>query len=240
MVKNYRNIHIIMKQHIIPAIIVALGLAVAGLFVWMGVHQLATKDRAVTVKGLATKDVKADRAIWPISYTIDGNNISTLYTEASKMEEILRKELTEKGFSLDDIRRGNTSVSDNWANYYGNTRPANQYSLSTSIVVTTSNVDLVIASQTLTNDLLVKGIIIHSYDWSLDYQFTGLTEIKPMMIEEATKNARTVAQKFADDANCRLGSIRHANQGQFSIESDQYEPWIKHVRVVTTIDYYLK
>lgn len=60
------------------------------------------------------------------------------------------------------------------------------------------------------------------------------------MIEEATRNARAVAQKFADDAQCSLGSIRNASQGQFSIESDEYQPWIKHVRVVTTVDYFLE
>lgn len=229
-----------MKQNIVAATIVALGFALAGVFVWLGFHQLATQNRAVSVKGLATKDVKADHAVWPLNYSLDGNNLSQLYKEASGLEQTLRDVLIEKGFTDEDIRRGNTTVNDNWANYYGNTRPANQYSLSTSVVVNTDNVDLVIASQTLTNDLLEKGIIVHSYDWSLDYQFNGLTDIKPAMIEEATKNARTVAQKFADDANCRLGSIRHANQGQFSIESDQYEPWNKHVRVVTTVDYYLK
>ena len=95
------------------------------------------------------------------------------------------------------------------------------------------------ASQGCQSELLGRGIIVNSQDWNLDYQFNGLTELKPQMIEEATKNARTVAQKFADDANCSLGSIRSAYQGQFSVESDQYQPWIKHVRVVTTIDYYL-
>ena len=73
----------------------------------------------------------------------------------------------------------------------------------------------------------------------MEYQYNGLSELKPEMIEEATKNARAVAQKFADDASCRLGTIRRASQGQFSVEPDEYQPWIKHVRVVTTVDYFL-
>ena len=75
--------------------------------------------------------------------------------------------------------------------------------------------------------------------WNLDYKYNGLPELKPQMIEEATQNARAVAQKFADDAQCSLGSIRRASQGQFSVENDEYQPWVKHVRVVTTVDYYL-
>ena len=90
------------------------------------------------------------------------------------------------------------------------------------------------------SSLLKEGIIVESGEWSVDYQFNGLAELKPQMIEEATRNARAVAQKFADDAQCSLGSIRRANQGQFSIEDDQYQPWVKHVRVVTTLDYFLE
>ena len=89
-------------------------------------------------------------------------------------------------------------------------------------------------------ELLAKGVILNSYSWNTDYQFNGLTELKPEMIEEATKNARSVAQKFADDAQCSLGSIRKASQGQFSVETDNNQPWIKHIRVVSTIDYYLR
>ena len=133
---------------------------------------------------------------------------------------------------------GNTSTNDNWANYYDR-RPDNHYTLNSSVIISTDKVDLVIASQGSISELLNEGIILNSYDWSIDYQYNSLNDLKPAMIEEATKNARAVAQKFADDANCTLGSIRRANQGQFSVESDQYRPWIKHVRVVTTVDYYL-
>jgi hypothetical protein len=60
------------------------------------------------------------------------------------------------------------------------------------------------------------------------------------MIEEATRNAREVAQKFAEDSDSRLGKIRQASQGQFSIEPrDTNNPHIKKVRVVSTVEYYL-
>ena len=130
-------------------------------------------------------------------------------------------------------------MENNWDNYYGDHRPEYKYTLRTSIIVSTDKVKLVVASQGKEADLLKEGIIVTSNKWDLDYQYNGLPELKPAMIEEATQNARAVAQKFADDAQCSLGSIRRASQGQFSIENDQYQPWIKHVRVVTTVDYYL-
>ena len=99
--------------------------------------------------------------------------------------------------------------------------------------------DLVILNQGCQTELLSKGYVINSDEWSIDYQYNGLNELKPSMIEEATKNARAVAQKFAEDSNSKLGGIRRASQGQFSVEEDSYQPWIKHVRVVTTLDYFL-
>ena len=60
------------------------------------------------------------------------------------------------------------------------------------------------------------------------------------MVEEATGNARAVAQKFADDSKSKLGGIRQAQQGQFSISSDPNTPQLKKIRVVSTVDYFLK
>lgn len=228
-----------MKKTIIGASILAFGMMLCGLCVEIGIHRIAQKDRAVTVKGLSTQDVKADYVVWPLSFSIDGDNLPTLYKNLAEVQGTVTKFMTQQGFATADIQMGNTTVTDNWANYYSSTRPEHKYTLSSSVIISTDKVDLVIASQGCQSELLNSGIILNSNDWSLDYQYNGLNELKPQMIEEATKNARAVAQKFADDASCSLGSIRTASQGQFSIESDANQPWVKHVRVVTTISYYL-
>ena len=227
-----------MNKTIIGTSIIAAGLALCGLFVELGIHRLANKDRAVTVKGLSMQDVKADHVVWPLNFVINGNNLPALYKDLAGVQKTVTDFLVEKGFAATDIQMGTTGVNDNWANYYDR-RPDNHYTLNSSVIISTDNVDLVIASQGVLTELLNEGIILNSYDWAVDYQYNSLNDLKPQMIEEATKNARAVAQMFADDAQCRLGSIRRANQGQFSVESDQYQPWIKHVRVVTTVDYYL-
>ena len=218
---------------------VALGLSLAGLFVYCGISKFADKDRAVTVKGLSTREVEADYVVWPLSFGWNGNDLPSLYQQIGNVSEKVKKHLLALGFEESDLRQGSISVDNNWENYYGNNRPEYRYTLRTSIIVSTDKVKLVIASQGKEADLLKEGIIVSSNKWDLDYQYNGLPELKPTMVEEATQNARAVAQKFADDAQCSLGSIRCASQGQFSIENDQYQPWIKHVRVVTTVDYYL-
>ncbi len=228
-----------MKNNVIAGALIALGLCLGGCFIYLGMSKFANKDRAVSVKGLSTREVEADHAVWPLAYAWNGNDLPTLYAQLENVTARVKKHLLSMGFEESDIRQGSISVSDNWSDYYGNHRPEYKYTLSTSLIVSTDKVQLVVSSQGKEAELLKEGIIVKTERWNLDYQFNGLPELKPSMIEEATQNARAVAQKFADDAQCSLGSIRRASQGQFSVENDQYQPWIKHVRVVTTVDYYL-
>lgn len=230
----------LLKPEYIPSAILAIGIALAGYFISSSIHHFSDKDRAVTVKGLSTRDVKADYVVWPLSYNIQGNDLPTMYRQLADLGETLRAFLIQKGFEASDFAQGNITVDDNWDNYYSTRRPEYHYTLSTRLIISTPKVDLVVDNNGCQSELLERGIIVNSSEWNLDYQYNGLPELKPLMIEEATKNARAVAQKFADDANCRLGTIHRASQGQFSIEDDQYQPWIKHVRVVTTVDYMLK
>ena len=244
--KNVVTLHAIlkkmnefMKNNLLAGALVALGLCFGGMFIYLGINKFANKDRVVTVKGLSTREVEADYAVWPLSYAWSGNDLPSLYAQLETVTERVTKHLLAQGFEASDIRKGSISVNDNWSDYYGNHRPEYKYTLSTSLIVSTDKVQLVVASQGKEAELLKEGIIVKSEKWNLDYQFNGLPELKPSMIEEATQNARAVAQKFADDAQCNLGSIRRASQGQFSIESDEYQPWMKRVRVVTTVDYFL-
>ena len=118
-----------------------------------------------------------------------------------------------------------------------------RYNLTSIITVSSQQVELVrnlIAEQ---GELLDKGVAIVSgeYNTQVNYLFTGLNDLKPDMIAEATRNAREAAQQFATDSDSKLGKIKTASQGQFSIsDRDQYTPYLKTVRVVTSVVYYLK
>lgn len=228
-----------MKNNVLAGALIALGLCLGGMFIYLGISKFASKDRAVSVKGLSTREVEADYAVWPLSYGWNGNDLPALYDRLEQVTDRVKRHLLSLGFEESDIRQGSITVEDNWSSYYGDRRPDFHYTLNTSLIVSTEKVQLVVASQGKESELLKEGIIVTSNRWNLDYQFNGLPELKPSMIEEATQNARAVAQKFADDAQCSLGSIRRASQGQFSIESDEYQPWVKHIRVVTTVDYFL-
>lgn len=221
------------------AVILAIGMAVAGWFIYLGVHEMAVKDRSVRVKGLSERDVVADYVVWPLDYSVSGNELPTLHAELQRVGKEAKAFFIDKGFKEADITFGSVSVDDNWSGYYEH-RPANHYTIRTSLIISTEDVQRVIANQGCESALLNKGVILSSYKWNTEYSYRGLNELKPEMIEEATKNARAVAQKFADDSNSRLGGIRNASQGQFTMDSDNNQPWVKHIRVVTTVDYSLK
>lgn len=229
----------LMKNNFLAGICVAVGMFLGGLFIYLGIVKFANKDRSVVVKGLSTREVEADYAVWPLSYGWKGQDLPWLYQKLETVTDRVKKHLLDLGFEESDFRQGPISVSDNWAYYSGDNRPEYHYTLRTSLIVSTDKVQLVAKSIGKESALLKEGIIVDASEWSVDYQYNGLTELKPQMIEEATRNARSVAQKFAEDSQSRLGGIRHASQGQFTVDDDQYQPWVKHVRVVTTVDYIL-
>lgn len=232
-----------MKNLRIEAVILAIGLALTGYFVKAGIDTLATRDRVVTVKGLAEMEVPADKVTWPLMYKSIGNDLPALYSQIEATNQKIQAFLTSKGIDAGEISINAPEIVDLQAERYSNNDKPYRYNITTVITVTSGKVDLVrglIASQ---GELLKQGIAISGgdYRYNVSYDYTSLNAIKPKMIEEATKNARAAAEKFAKDSDSKLGKIKKAYQGQFSIDDrDANTPYIKKIRVVTTIDYSLE
>lgn len=224
----------------IEAALIALGIAVTGLCIRSGLFSLSTRDRVVSVRGLAEKEVKADRVIWPVTYKTAGNDLSAVNAGLSDAARKITAFLRRGGISSSEISAGTPQVNDLWSNdYVGNVR--SRYTAQVTVTVTSSNVEKVRALMPRLGELISEGIAIaQDYSSQTQYDFTSLNKIKPGMIEQATKNARAAAEKFAKDSGSKLGKIKSAEQGLFTIEDrDNNTPYLKEVRVVTKIDYYL-
>ena len=232
-----------MKNWIVESIILAAGLVVLGLLLNTGINNFTSRDRVVTVKGLAEMEVAAAKVIWPLMYKDIGNDMATLYTNIQSKNKTIVDFLKSNGISSEEITVAPPEIIDMEAERYINQAIQYRYNATSVITVTSSDVDKIrklISEQT---ELLRQGVAITGGDYRYNtlYEFTGLNNIKPDMIEEATKNAREAAEKFALDSGSKLGKIRNASQGQFSIsDRDANTPFIKNVRVVTTVNYYLK
>jgi len=221
---------------------ITIGLSILGYSIFSSVKYLKSRDRVVNVKGLSEYEVKASIAIWPIKYKQVGNDLGILYNDLEKKQVLIIDFLHENGFDDKEISIGQIATNDRVADVYSNQNVKFRYISTNTITVYTNKVDLTRETMNQIGELGKKGVAIepYNYDNRLEFLFTGLNEIKPQMVEEATAKAREIAQKFATDSQSKLGKIKHAYQGQFSIfDRDSNTPYIKKVRVVTTMEYYL-
>lgn len=229
-------------QSVIVAAGLIGGLGLLGSQLSDGINAFVDRDRVVTVKGLATASVIADEVLWPISFRVLGNDLQEVYRQAEAQTQIVKEFLRSGGIKPDEITDASPKVDDAQANMYGENKRAYRYILTPSVTVSTKNVDAVLALQRSMSELIAKGVTpTEDYSFRTIFNYTKLNSIKPAMIEAATVNAREAAEKFAKDSGSTLGKIRRASQGQFQIfDRDANTRWIKNVRVVTTVEYYLK
>lgn len=224
-------------------ICIMLGLMFLGAMMPVAVKVMRSSNRTVYVKGLCEREVKADKVIWPITFKVMSNDNQQLYAEIARQQEEVLRFLQRNGIAGEDVSVANPAISDKFANEYGDNNRAYRYIATSVITVCSSQVDLVRSLMSRQSELLTKNVLIAENNWENPVEFTyeALNDIKPEMIEEATRNAREAAEKFAKDSGSKLGKISDASQGTFTISNrDQNTPYIKKVRVVTSVSYYLK
>lgn len=227
---------------LVSALVLAAGVAAGGYFAGEGLLKARQLDRSVTVKGLAEQEHPANIAIWPIRFVRPANALQDLVTALEADAQRVRTFLLEHGFDESELTINPPAIVDKQANSYGDSNARFRYAGTGLISVYTTKVDAVRNTKSLLSDLGKQGITLNAdeYQSRVEYIFTGLNDVKPSMVEEATRNARSVAEKFAADSASTLGKIKTARQGQFSIvDRDSNTPHIKKVRVVSTLEYYL-
>ena len=225
------------------ALIIAIGMILMGVCVKQGLEKGLSDERVVSVRGLSERIVPADRVVWPLVYKEVGNDLSALSQQVNYKNQVIVDYLKSKGIKEDEISVASPEIIDLQAERYVNQSVPYRYNLRSIITVSSQQVELVRNLINEQGELLEKGIAIVTgdYDSQVNYLFTGLNDLKPDMIAEATRNARQAAQQFAIDSDSKLGKIKTATQGQFSIsDRDQYTPYLKNVRIVTSVVFYLK
>jgi hypothetical protein len=234
-----------MKERILSSAIVALGIVLLGIFLKAGMDNFTEKDRKVTVKGLAEKEVKADKVTWPIITKEIGNDLPELYDRIAAKQKTIRQFLLSNGIQPGEISTGAPKVIDmNAEQYSGNDKPY-RYNVTVVVTVTSTHVDHVRQIIARQGELLKQGVAVVAGDYdaanNVSYQLTSFKKMKPQMMTEAIENAEQTAQQFARNSHSKLNKIVSADQGQFSIDDrDANTPYIKRVRVVTTVTYSLK
>jgi uncharacterized protein len=233
------------------SLILALGLGLSSLALANGLVDMKRADREVTVRGVAQRDVTANRASWGVSYSENAYALAEALGKVDGDTRLIQAFLKEQGFTGEAARPGSADISV--TDEIIDDRPTGRtiYRVSRTISFTTGKVAQVEQIEAKKDALAQQGLVVDS-TW-VSYEYTELDKIKPAMIAEATRDARRAAEKFADDSGSSVGGIRSATQGYFSVSSradaggdDEYGGGSstastpdQKVRVVTTIAYYL-
>ena len=227
------------KKNMIQGGSIVLAALVLGIFMVCTVKTLKSYDDTVLVRGLCEKEVPADRVVYRISYSEKSNSLADLRNTIRQNNDIIMEKLRSAGFKDDELKVRNASYDDRYTYANDVSQITFRYQANQTITVFSKNLDLVRkVQQTLETDLVNQNILASS--WA-DYQFLGLNQIKPAMIAESLENARAAADEFAKNSHSRIGKMRTASQGYFEVEDlDENTPQVKKVRVVTTVEYYLK
>jgi len=247
----------LLKPALVLGVCLLLGLVLGGWLLGAKIASIKLADRTVTVKGLVERSVKSDRAIWAITFKTAGDDLPSVFAHSEANKAAVLKFLSDQGVSAAEVTTGQISVTDKQTNQFVQ-NGGSRYILEQTVTVSTGDVDKLAAAGSKTASLIQAGVVLADNS-NIVYKFTGLNALKPDMITEATRNARASADRFAADSGSEVGAIRSANQGVFSISADgataasadesgeggggdaQADASImKKVRVVSTIEYYLK
>ncbi len=231
------------KSMFILGVFIFLGLSSLGYFLGSSAIKYKEYERTVTVKGLSQKEVASNIVLWPIKFTVASNDLSDLYNLIDNDTKKVIDFLKINKIKTDEITIYNPIIIDKVVNSYSSSQLVKfRYFASRVVNVYSKEVQKIRLTMNKLPTLGKQGISFsgNGYDNQIEYIYTNLNDIKPIMIEEATRKAREVALKFAKDSNSKLGKIKKARQGQFSISSrDRNTAHIKKIRVVSTIEYYL-
>jgi hypothetical protein len=232
------------RSNFLPALLLAIGIALGGWYVGRGLLVARSSDRYVTVKGLAERDIPANLALWPIVFSETADDLVMLQERVEASQAKITTFLEQQGFPSDERSVGAPRITDRQAQGFvpQGGQPIERYVAEATVTVRTGRIQAAQQAMARSGDLVKQGVaLIRSYDYDTQYLFTALDQIKPEMIAEATRDARHAAEQFAKDSGSKVGAIRSAQQGYFSIEDrDRFSPENKKVRVVTTIEYFLE
>lgn len=229
------------RRWIASSVILAIGIMVGGFALGDGLKRAQRADRSVMVRGLAERDVTADLATWTISYSATAGDLQVAQSDVDRDTARIGAFFRELGFPADALRPTGVNV----AQYKDNGVPG--FTVRQRMTLRTNDIKRAQDAVQRQFELVRRGVILEEGS-GMAYTFTRLNDIKPEMVARATQDARAAAEQFAKDSGAEVGTIKNATQGYFSIEARDGDAgdWgvsdtpFKKVRVVTTVNFYLK
>lgn len=233
-------------MNLINSLILSISILGFGFFISDGLKNFNRPQRTISVKGLSEREVKADLAIWKISFNVSSQQIEDVKKQLPLVQNELQSFLLSAGFTINEVTK-DSSIQDRQAQDYA-VEKGNRFVATGFYLLQTSKVELVEKTQQQLDELVQKGIVITGN--KKIYYYTGLNEIKPEMLDDATKNAKIAAMGFAKSMSVAVGKLKSASQGTFTIsnligqddyyDGEQSSSIAKKVRVVTQVEFFIE
>lgn len=230
------------RRWLASAGVLAAGLIVGGYLLGNGLVRAKEADRSVTVRGLAERDVTADLATWTIAYSATAEDLASAQASVDRDSDSIRAFFRELGFPADDLQPTGVNVSQ----FTENGVP--RFTVRQRMTLRSTDIKRAQAAVRRQFELVRRGVVLEEGS-GMAFTYTRLNAIKPEMVAAATRDARAAAEQFAKDSGTSVGNIKSATQGYFEVtarDGDSGGGWgvsdtpYKKVRVVTTVDFYLR
>lgn len=230
------------RRWLASAAVLAVGLIAGGYLLGNGLVRAREADRSVTVRGLAEREVTADLATWTIAYSATAEDLAGAQSSVDEDSNAIRAFFKEVGFPAEELQPTGVNVSQFTDN------GVTKFTVRQRMTLRSTDIKRAQAAVRRQFDLVRRGVVLEEGS-GMAYTFTKLNSIKPAMVAQATKDARASAEQFAQDSGTSVGTIKSATQGYFEVnarDGDSGGGWgvsdtpFKKVRVVTTVDFYLR
>ena len=225
---------------LLGSVVLAAGVVVAGFLMATAVKEFRKYDQFIEVRGLAEEVVKSDKASWNLSFSVLAETPQAAGAAWTQQLEKLESLVLAMGFEANEIRRQPVTIFENVNPNGGSIEPGKRWRAQGGFVLETAKVDAVEQASLKSDVFLNEGILIESS--FIQFYFTDLNSIKPRMLKAATDNAKEAAQTFAADSGVKVGALKTATQGLFSISAPLGDyggenTVMKKIRVVTKVQY---
>jgi hypothetical protein len=204
-------------------IIIAVAVILAGYLLAEGYKDRGKSDDSIRVTGAGEENFTSDLIVWRGSFSQKADELKPAYAALNRDQQKIKGYLIKKGVKAEEIIFEAVDIQKDYLYDYaadGSVQNTifNGYNLSQIVKVQSKNVDVVENVSREVTELIDSGVEFNSF--APEYYYTKLAELKIKMIERATTEAKTRAEKIAENAGGSLGELRNADMGVFQITGE--------------------
>ncbi|MBI9076952.1 MAG: SIMPL domain-containing protein [Desulfatibacillum sp.] len=232
-------------------IVVSIGLIISTYLVTDVIRDVRMSHQIIKVRGYAEKVVESDLATWTIELKTRTKNVVEGYNILEKHTFEVLGFLHSNEINDGEISKTSVSIEERLKKVgYNETNEIEDYELTQFIKVRSNDVYKIARISTQIDTLIKKGVELQSH--TPKFSFSKVNDLKSDLLTAATMDARSRAAVLAEGSGVKLGYLRAARQGKFSILSatatnisddsysdDEYSIG-KKVTAVVTVDYSMK